>query len=257
MSLCANDVSLTLAGATVISRLDMQLEPGKIVTISGPNGAGKSSLLRLLTGEWRPSNGDVWMDNSPIEQRSIGDIAQTLAVMPQSSSLNFAFTCEEVVGLGRTPHATGATADREITLQALTSVDAIQLAKRLYTELSGGEKQRVQLARVLAQVWQVVPGKPRYLLLDEPTASFDLSHQRLTLEVLRRLAGDGVGILVVVHDLNLAAQLAHTMVLMKDGQIISADEPANVMQSSLIREVFDVDVSIVNHPRHGHPTALM
>jgi iron complex transport system ATP-binding protein len=197
------------------------------------------------------------MDSVQIENCSIRKIAQSLAVMPQHSSLNFAFSCEEVVELGRTPHATGTKIDREIAHSALESVDGDQLAKRLYTELSGGEKQRVQLARVLAQIWQPEPGQSRYLLLDEPTASFDLAHQRLTLDVLRRLASEGVGILVVMHDLNLAAQLADTMVLMKQGRIMTTGQAEHVMQASLIREVFDVDVSIVKHPRHGRPSALL
>ncbi|MDA0821231.1 MAG: heme ABC transporter ATP-binding protein [Proteobacteria bacterium] len=257
MSLSASQISLQFARAEIISRVDIDIEPGKIVTVLGPNGAGKSSLLRILCGQWAPSVGQVRLDGQLTSAYSIQALARTIAVMPQYSTLNFAFSAAEVVALGRTPHATGRQIDREITRAALSLVDADHLASRLYPELSGGEKQRVQLARILAQIWTPQPQQSRYLLLDEPTSSFDLAHQQMMVKILRRFAADGVGILVVMHDLNLAAQLADRMVLMKDGRIAAADCPAHVMQTSVINQVFDVDVAIINHPRTGNPMALL
>jgi iron complex transport system ATP-binding protein len=257
VSLSASQVSLQFAGAEILSQVDIDIEPGKIVTVLGPNGAGKSSLLRILCGQWTPNAGQVDLDGQPTAAYSIQELARTIAVMPQYSTLNFAFSSAEVVALGRTPHATGRQIDLEITRAALSLVDAAHLASRLYTELSGGEKQRVQLARILAQIWAPRPQQSRYLLLDEPTASFDLAHQQMMITILRRFAADGVGILVVMHDLNLAAQLADDMVLMKDGRIAAADCPAHVMKTSVISQVFDVDVAIINHPRTGNPIALL
>ena len=257
MPLSAIDISLKLGGTAVLKNIDVVIEPGKIVAVVGPNGAGKSSLLRLLSGTWRASRGRVVLNDRELAQWPIRDIAQTLAVMSQYSNLTFAFTSEEIVMLGRTPHAAGRKIDIDITAQALARVDASHLARRLYTELSGGEKQRVHFARSLAQVWMVPPARPRYLLLDEPTASFDLAHQQMTLAVLREFAEDGVGVLVVLHDLNLAAQLADAMVLMKDGRIVTSGEPQAVMRADVIDEVFGVDVTIVAHPRDGTPLAIL
>ncbi|MFT4560288.1 MAG: iron complex transport system ATP-binding protein [Gammaproteobacteria bacterium] len=257
MTLSAANVSLRFTDVPIIDGVDIVIEPGKIVAVLGPNGAGKSSLLRILCGQWKPSAGQVHLDDKPMTAYSIQELARTIAVMPQHSTLNFAFSCAEVVALGRTPHSSGRQIDREITLAALSLVDATHLGARLYTELSGGEKQRVQLARILAQIWIPRVQKSRYLLLDEPTASFDLAHQQMMINILRRFAADDVGILVVMHDLNLAAQLADRMVLMKDGRIAAADCPAQVMQPSVISRVFDVDVAIINHPRTGNPLALL
>ncbi len=127
----------------------------------------------------------------------------------------------------------------------------------MYTELSGGEKQRVQLARILAQVWEPSAFGPRYLLLDEPTASFDLAHQQMMFDILRQFARDGVGGLVVLHDLNLAAKLADHMIMLKDGHVIASGSPEDVMTPPIIREVFDVDALIAEHPRSGAPMAIL
>jgi len=256
MALHAEGASLSIHHKMLLQVTDLQLVAGEITAICGPNGAGKTSLLRVLTGDASPSTGQVSLNSQPLANWAATDRAQTLAVLPQHSSLEFAFAVEDVVALGRTPHNTGYRHDRQIVSAALAAVDGEQLQQRNYIELSGGEQQRVQLARVLAQLWEPSPHGERHLLLDEPTASLDLAHQALLLEVLKGFAAQGVGICVVVHDLNLAARLADCMLIMQDGKIVASGAPAEVLQTELIGRVFGVQVELLAHPQHETPLVV-
>jgi iron complex transport system ATP-binding protein len=256
VSLSAEQLSLSLSGTPLLRDIDIEVKPGKITTILGPNGAGKTSLLRVLTGELVPTAGRVTLNGCPVRHVPPVQRARTLAVLPQHSLLNFPFTAAEVVMLGRTPHDTGAVRDREIVAQALKAVDGDYLAGRIYTRLSGGEKQRVHLARVLAQIWESTGEGDRYLVLDEPTSSFDLAHQQLTLDVVRNLGRKGVGILMVIHDLNLAARCADQMVLLRCGQIVTSGSPQDVLTPDNVTDVFQVDVHIGEHPVSGKPLVI-
>lgn len=256
MSLSATNLSLTLSDTPLLNAINIDVLPGKITTVLGPNGAGKTSLLRVLVGELAPGTGSVSLNARALSEWSPIQRAGMLAVLPQHSLLNFPFTAAEVVMLGRTPHDTGIAHDREIVAQALQSVDGDYLAKRFYTQLSGGEKQRVHLARVLAQIWEPSSDGERYLILDEPTSSFDLAHQKLTLEVVRNLADRGVGVLMVIHDLNLAARCADQMFLMQCGRMVICGTPQEVLQRDIISRVFQVEASIGVHPVSGTPLVI-
>jgi iron complex transport system ATP-binding protein len=256
MSLSARNIVLSLSGIPLLGDIDMDVHPGQITTVLGPNGAGKTSLLRILVGELAADAGTVSLNGKELTEWSPAQRARTLAVLPQHSLLNFPFTATEVVMLGRTPHSTGLAHDREIVAQALQAVDGDYLAGRIYTQLSGGEKQRVHLARVLAQIWEPSPDGERYLVLDEPTSSFDLAHQQLTLEVVRSLATKGVGILMVIHDLNLAARCADQMLLMQCGKIVISGTPQEVLRPDTITRVFQVEATIGSHPVSGTPLVI-
>lgn len=256
MSLCVQNLSLTLSGAPLLDAVNLEVSSGKITTVLGPNGAGKTTLLRVMVGELAPDVGSVSLDGRALEDCTPMQRARMLAVLPQHSLLNFPFTAAEVVMLGRTPHDTGIAHDREIAAEALRSVDGDYLSGRIYTQLSGGEKQRVHLARVLAQIWEPSPEGERYLVLDEPTSSFDLAHQQLTLEVVRNLAEKGVGILMVIHDLNLAARCSDQMLLMQCGKIVVSGTPQEVLQRDTIAAVFQVEASIGVHPISGTPLVI-
>ena len=256
MSLSAQNLSLSLSNTPLLNAINLDVLPGRITTVLGPNGAGKTSLLRVLVGELSPDTGSVSLNGSALYNCPPVQRARTLAVLPQHSLLNFPFTAEEVVMLGRTPHDTGIAHDREIVAEALRSVDGDYLANRIYTQLSGGEKQRVHLARVLAQIWEASPEGDRYLILDEPTSSFDLAHQKLTLEVVRGLAAKGVGVLMVIHDLNLAARCADEMFLMQCGKMVICGSPQQVLQRDIISRVFQVEASIGVHPVSGTPLVI-
>lgn len=256
MSLCAHNVSVSVSGAPLLTSVDLSINPGSVTTVLGPNGAGKTSLIRVLTGELPCESGSVSLGGEPLSNWPAQRLAQSLAVLPQHSLLNFPFTAAEVVMLGRTPHNTGLARDTEIVHEALASVDATHLAARIYTQLSGGEKQRVHLARVLAQIWEPVDSTDRFLMLDEPTASFDLAHQHLTLEVVTGLAKRGVGILLVLHDLNLAARCADNIVLMQCASVAHHGTPEEVLNVDTIASVFQIDVQIGKHPVTGSPLVI-
>jgi iron complex transport system ATP-binding protein len=256
MTLAARNLSLQLSSIPLLADIQLEVRPGEITTVLGPNGAGKTSLLRVLVGELVPDTGTVTLNDRELRQWPSVNRARTLAVLPQHSLLDFPFTAAEAVMLGRTPHTTGVAHDREIVAQALKSVDCDYLAGRIYTQLSGGEKQRVHLARVLAQIWEASAEGDRFLVLDEPTSSFDLAHQQLTLEVVRSLAAKGVGILMVIHDLNLAARCADQMLLMQCGRIVISGTPDAVLTAENITRVFQVHASIGTHPISGTPLAI-
>ncbi|OUS11389.1 heme ABC transporter ATP-binding protein [Gammaproteobacteria bacterium 53_120_T64] len=256
MALRAEGVSLSLHGKTLLQATDFQLEAGTISAICGPNGAGKSSLLRLLSADIAPSSGRVSLNGRSLASWAPLARAQTLAVLPQHTALNFAFAVEEVVALGRTPHASGRRRDRQIVDAALRAMDSTHLRARCYTDLSGGEQQRVQLARVLAQLWEASPHGERHLLLDEPTASLDLAHQALVLEMVQDFAAQGVAVCLVVHDLNLAARCADRLLLMRDGAIVASGSPLEVLSEATLQAVFDVEVQVLTHPQRAVPLVV-
>lgn len=252
----AHGLGLELNDTQLLAGIDLGLDSGQVTTILGPNGSGKSSLLRMLTGEWTPTAGGISFNGSPLDQWSASDRARLMGVLPQSSSLNFPFNAEEVVLLGRTPHDTGLRHDREIARAALAEVGGDYLHNRLFTQLSGGEKQRVQLARVLAQIWEPVSSGQRLLVLDEPTASFDLAHQQLLIETVRRFATQGVAVVLVLHDLNLACGCADQMLLLQCGRPAARGHPQDIIRPDVIRAVFNVEARIIPHPVSGLPLVV-
>jgi len=256
MTMLVSDISLHLSGFDLLRHISLEVEAGKVTAIVGPNGAGKSSLLKVLTGDMSPTKGDVYLNNCLLNQWPLLEKAQMLAVLPQHTLLNFPFTADEVVGLGRIPHQTGIAKDTQIITEALELVDASYLQRRFYTQMSGGEKQRVQLARVLAQIWQPSRFGEQFLVLDEPTSAFDLSHQKLTLDIVRQLAQKGVGVVMVLHDLNLAARCADNLVVIDSGVIAAQGSPEDVLTEALIDRVFGVKSIIAEHPITKRPLVI-
>ena len=257
MTMFADNISLHLSGFDLLRNISLEVEAGAVTAIVGPNGAGKSSLLKVLTGEITATRGDVYLNQRELTHWPLLDRAQMLAVLPQHTLLNFPFTADEVVGLGRIPHQTGVTKDNQIITQALDLVDASYLQKRFYTQMSGGEKQRVQLARMLAQIWQPSDHGEQFLVLDEPTSAFDLSHQQLTLDIVRQLAERGVGVLMVVHDLNLAARCADNLVVFDGGVIAAQGKPKDILSEQLSDKVFGVKSIISQHPVTKRPLVIV
>lgn len=239
---------------TVLDGIDLSVRSGQVLGVLGPNGAGKSTLLGALCGELTPTRGRVLLYDRALSDWPGHERAQRLAVLPQASSLGFAFQVEEVVGMGRLPHRTGRERDREIVSAALQAADALHLADRSYLALSGGERQRVHLARVLAQLW---PGEEgRTLLLDEPTSALDPLHQHTTLQAVRGFADRGAAVLVILHDLNLAARYCDHILLLENGQPHALDTPERVLQPAALKAVFGLDVLVQTHPERGHPLII-
>lgn len=252
--LCVENVSLRRGSNQVLSNISLALQPNQVLGVLGPNGAGKSSLLSVLCGELEASEGRVTLDSRMLSQWAGQERAQRLAVLPQVSSLGFAFKVEEVVGMGRLPHRTGLERDQQIIDAALQAADAQHLVGRSYLALSGGERQRVHLARVLAQLW---PGEQgRILLLDEPTSMLDPLHQHTTLQAVRDFADRGAAVLVILHDLNLAARYCDRILLLETGCVHALDSPEQVLCPASLKAVFGIDVLVQPHPERGHPLII-
>lgn len=238
----------------VLADITLDLLPGEVLGVLGPNGAGKSTLLSTLSGELREDQGNVWLDQQALSAWSGAQRAQRLAVLPQTSTLDFAFRVEEVVGMGRLPHQTGKTRDEQIIAAALQAADVGHLSGRNYLALSGGERQRVHLARVLAQLWPGEAGQT--LLLDEPTSMLDPLHQHTILQAVRSFSDQGAAVLVILHDLNLAARYCDRILLLAQGRPHALGTPVQVLQPEALKAVFGLEVLVQPHPERGHPLII-
>lgn len=224
-----DDVSLTLPG-------------GEIVAILGPNGAGKSTLLRQLTGYLRPDSGRCLLFERSLSDWSIAELAKTRAVMRQNSQIAFPFSVMEVVRMGRHAHRTACARDETNYIMALC--DCETLARRDYRHLSGGEQQRVQLARLLVQLWEPEPS-PKWLFLDEPTSALDIHHQQHLFRLLRKLVQEKqFNVCCVLHDLNLASRYADRIVLLDKGKIVNNGTPQAVLTESALRKLYRADINV-------------
>lgn len=237
----------------VLGGIDLSVRRGEVVALVGPNGAGKSTLLHAIAGD-RPgatSAGTVLVAGRPVHDWSPRALARVRAVLPQRAALGFPFPVHEVVHMGTTPWlASDPDTDPEVVVaDALAATDATHLADRPFTQLSGGEQARVSLARTIAQ-------RTPLLLLDEPTASLDLRHQELVLELARRHADAGGAVVVVLHDLGLAARHADRLVLVAAGTVRADGSPDVVLTADLVSEVYDHPVSILIAPTTGHRVVL-
>ncbi|MDY6830188.1 MAG: heme ABC transporter ATP-binding protein [Pseudomonadota bacterium] len=226
--------------------ISIAVEPGEILAVAGANGAGKTTLLRTLAGALRPTAGEVWLNGRRLPAWTRTEQAQRRAVMSQSHHLEFPYTVEQVVALGRIPHGEqrSSRAVQAVIAEVLERLDLGFNATTRYTELSAGEQQRVQLARAACQVWLGTPDRRRYVLLDEPTANLDLAHQPRVLRFLRDLAATGVGVFWVLHDLNLGTRFADRVVLMRQGQVVACGPPATTLTPSLLQATFGVEIRV-------------
>lgn len=249
--LAINNLDLRLAGRQILNDISLSLAQDELVALLGPNGAGKSTLIRALAGEVPVPERAVRFGGSAMNQWPLAALARHRAVMPQKVDLQFPMTVEEVVALGRPRE--NAKQRQHIIRALLSRLDIIHLQTRLVPTLSGGEQQRVQLARVLAQVWD--RPDPRLLLLDECTSALDPAHQQQVFQQLRQLARERFGLLVAVHDLNLAAQYADRVVLMKAGRIFAEGSPASVLTEQNLREVYGLHSRVELLPE-GYPLVI-
>jgi len=236
----------------LVNDAHFELHPGEILAVVGPNGAGKSSLLKCLSGDVIPTKGEIRFNSMPLSEWSLNSLARSRATLPQLNLLNFPYTVEEVIALGRIPHSTGKAKDEEIVAELRNKLDLDHLSNRLYPQLSGGEKQRTQIARVLAQVWSSPASSEadvaRILLLDEPTNSLDLGHQQQLVSLLKHVAKHGTAIVLVLHDLNIASALADKVLLMCCGEQVACAHPSDVFTKEQLTRVFGANVHVIEHP---------
>ena len=240
----ASKVSVRIGRRTIIDGLDFEARPGEVTAIIGPNGSGKSTFLKALCNEL-PYTGAIAFNGRDLQTLLPREAATLRAVLPQASRLTFPFTVHEVVRMGLTAGSSGAHPD--LPAQALARVDLGGFGGRFYQDLSGGEQQRVQLARVLCQVWEpVLDGEPRYLLLDEPVSSLDIRHQLLVMDIARTFAAAGGGAVAILHDLNLTALYADRVLALRGGRAATFGPPAEVLSPALLLDVFDCDLRSVD-----------
>ncbi|MFD7816399.1 heme ABC transporter ATP-binding protein [Streptomyces sp. NPDC059785] len=237
-----------LGAREVLRGVDVGARAGEVLALVGPNGAGKSTLLAALAGDIGAAGGAVRIHGRPAADWTAPELALRRSVLPQSAALSFPFTVEEVVRMGRAPwaHAAGADdgTDDDAVAEAMAATEVTEFAGRPFSALSGGERARVALARVLAQ-------RAPLLLLDEPTAALDLRHQELVLRVCRARAHAGDAVVVVLHDLGLAGAYAHRVAILCAGRVAAEGPPAEVLTGELLSEVYRQPVEVFPHPRTG------
>jgi iron complex transport system ATP-binding protein len=257
--LAAEAVSYEVRGRAIVQAASVALHAGRMTVVIGPNGAGKSTLLRLLTGEIAPSSGHVLVDGGPLGGLPAWRLACRRAVMMQAARLAFPFSAHEVVALGASGVGramTGGALDA-LVMQALAKADVAHLAGRAYQSLSGGEQQRVQFARALSQLMAGRSVEQRQILfLDEPVSSLDLRHQLALLDAALDLAREGVAVLAVLHDINLALAYADHLIVMHDSRIAAQGPPADVVTDGLLADVFGVTLRLGTTPADGAPFLL-
>ncbi|GAB3228228.1 heme ABC transporter ATP-binding protein [Algoriphagus aestuariicola] len=246
--LTASRVHFCIRQRPIVDEVSLELNPGEILAVLGPNGAGKSTFFKILSGEIRCKHGAIGYNGHDIHTLKSRELAEVRAVMPQHTQVNFPFTVQEVVELGLI--STKAKNPTRLIAEVLEATNTSHLKDQVFNTLSGGEKQRVQLARVLVQIWEAKPF-PRYLLLDEPTSSLDIAQQHAVLKILEALKSRNIGILVILHELNLAAQYADKIALLKDGLLAKSGTVKEVLDEEILAQVFDHPIQLIANPATG------
>lgn len=273
----AHGIAVQRGERQILSDIDLSLPAGQVIGVLGANGAGKSTLLAALAGELSPSTGRITLNGRHLSAWPAAELASCRAVLPQSPSLQFDLPVATVIGMGAYPHArhtrTGAprtdsrdtaqaaiAEDQRILQRVLALADVQDLYERRYRRLSGGEQQRVHLARVLYQLLLARQGYDEYrvLMLDEPTASLDPRHQLHLLSAVHTLAHEeNVAALVIVHDLNLAAGCCDRLLLLGQGRVAACGTPAQVLTPDTLRQVYGVEATVLPHPNQpGRPLVV-
>ncbi|WP_305094573.1 ABC transporter ATP-binding protein [Prescottella sp. R16] len=244
-------VTVEIGGRTLVDGVSIVAEPGSVVGVLGPNGSGKSTFLRTIFRSLRPDAGHVRLDGTDVWAESVKWSARQTAVVLQETPSDFPLTCAEIVRMGRTAHKrlldADTAADAALCAAAMELAEVTHLADRVFSHLSGGERQRVLIARALVQ-------QPRVLIMDEPTNHLDLHHQLSLLDLTTRL---DTTVIVALHDLGLAARFCDTVVLLDGGRVVAQGAPADVFTVERIRDVYRVDVQIIEHPTTGRPHVLL
>lgn len=251
----ARNVNFSYAAKPVMGNISFAIDEGQVVAVIGPNGSGKTTLLKIINGTLFPDAGQMLIDGKETGRWQRKEIAQKVAIVPQETAMIFPFYAEEIVLMGRFPHlgryGFEDKKDYKIVHEAMEKTDTLVFADRRFSELSAGERQRVLIARALAQ-------EPKVLLLDESTVFLDLKHQSQFLALLRQLnTMQKLTVIFVTHDINLAAQNADRIILLYSGKIYAIGKPAEVITAANIKEVYDVDAGIDSNPYDGSPRVTL
>jgi iron complex transport system ATP-binding protein len=244
-------LSVVIGNHTLLDDVSFHVRSGEVLALVGPNGAGKSTLLRAVAGDIAPTSGVVRLDGKETTAYHPRELALRRAVLPQQTFLQFAFTAREVVEMGRGAKTGRLERERddEVIATAMAKTETVDLSARTFPTLSGGEQARVTLARVLSQEAPI-------LLLDEPTAALDLSHQQMVMEIAREFAAEGSTVLAILHDLNLAAAYADRLAILHQGRMSAFAEPWEALDPALLSDIFACPIAVTRHPMRNCPLVL-
>ncbi|MFA6150434.1 MAG: heme ABC transporter ATP-binding protein [Chitinophagaceae bacterium] len=251
-------INYRISPSLALTDISFDVQPGELVAILGANGAGKSTLLKIITGSIKMNSGNVLINKLPLTYWSPKSLSTFAAVMQQQNQLQLPFSVFEVVMMGRYPHfkRRETQTDEDIVNEVLVRTGIQKLKDRNYLTLSGGEQQRVHLARVLAQISGGKSENSRYLFMDEPSNNLDIRHQHSALNIAKEFAGEGNCVVAVLHDLNLALQYADKIVLLKNGAMKGFGTCADIMTDASISDVYDLPLSIFHPPMGRHPMVM-
>ncbi len=254
----AENISYKIGSTSILNNIDVQFLPDEFNVILGPNGSGKSTFLKICSAEINNYVGNVFYNDNNIATQKKEILAGYRAVMSQQPELSFPLTAEEVVMIGRYPHFNfnPTKKDESICKEVMTRMNLTSLANRNYLTLSGGEKQRVQFARVLTQIWETPHIGNRFLFLDEPLNNLDIKYQQEFLQIAKTFASKNTVLIAVLHDINIAIQFADKLFFLKEGALVAKGKPIEIINADLIKTVFDVDISIIENPTTGKPMVI-
>jgi len=252
------NISFSVGKKQILKNVSATFLPGEFNMILGPNGSGKSSFLKIFSGEINKYQGTVLYDDKKIKELRKEELAKKRAVMSQQADLGFPLLVEEVVMMGRYPHFTFNPNKKDITIcnEVIERMNLVGFKDRNYLTLSGGEKQRVQYARVLAQVWEKPIDGYRYLFLDEPLNSLDISYQHEFLQAAIELIKDHTVLIAVMHDINLAAHYADNLFFLKEGELVVHGKPKEILTEDIIEKVFNIKTKVIENPVTGKPLII-
>ena len=234
----------------LVKNISLQINAGEFVVVMGANGAGKSTLLKMMSGALQPGTGEILFKGRSPEQYKTEELAKQRAVLSQHYHISFPLSAKEIVMMGRYPYFNNQplTKDEEIVTDRMNRMEVADLSERNYQTLSGGEAQKVQMCRVLAQIGETSRDNPKLLLLDEPVSHLDIKYQHQLLKEAKELCKQNVAVLAVLHDVNLALKYADRILFMKDGELVKELNKKEAITASLLQEVFDIHANIFDMP---------
>ena len=251
MSVRCESIDINLNKREILKNISIEVKENEILSIIGPNGAGKSTLLKSLAGDINPTNGNIFYDGININQIDIQERAFTRSVMSQLQPIAFDFSVKEIVEMGWINRGESKYADQfdDAVQEVILKCGVKDLIDRNFNTLSGGEQRRIHFARTLLQLWRPSNSSdPKYLFLDEPTANLDLTYEIKLLNIVKDVAQEGAGVILVLHDLNLAAKFSDKVAILKGGLLIDIGLPKDILKSTLLSDIYEIKVEVKNDP---------
>ena len=251
MSIRCESIDINLNKREILKNISIEVKEKEILSIIGPNGAGKSTLLKSLAGDINPTNGNIFYDGININQIDIQERAFTRSVMSQLQPIAFDFSVKEIVEMGWIDRGESKYADQfdDAVQEVILKCGVKDLIDRNFNTLSGGEQRRIHFARTLLQLWRPSNSSdPKYLFLDEPTANLDLTYEIKLLNIVKDVAQEGAGVILVLHDLNLAAKFSDKVAILKGGLLIDIGLPKDILKSTLLSDIYEIKVEVKNDP---------